>query len=167
MLDTSYCSFNAKTSAVTCDCARGAVFHNAWGRGMPKMFGVIRPVYVIEKDAEFASRPDELFEGAMHLYMLGLSSKTWARIVKKPWYRVTMHAMDKTGARIERLTWWGTEAKPVDGYEPQPRSEADSDWTYVMKRVVDGKGKVDRGVVSEIKRMFGPSGYVLAPRLGF
>lgn len=167
MLDSSFCSLNPLTSAVTCDCALGGVFHQGWGSKMPWLFAISRPYYVIEKnDAEFAPRPKELFEGAMHLYLLGLSSKIWAWLLKKPWYRVTMHAMDTSGARIKRLTWWGTEEKPIDGYEPQPHSDADHKWTYVMKRVIDGKGNVDWGVVKELKRLFGPSGYLLVPRFG-
>ena len=48
---------------------------------------------------------------------------------------------------------------------PQPISEADSEWTYEIKRFYDGKS-VDTGVTSEIKKMWGDTVVIGVPKLG-
>ena len=47
--------------------------------------------------------------------------------------------------------------------EPQPLAKHEKDWFYVMKRVCDEHGNVDKGVVREMKRVLGETVFVFQP----
>ena len=104
--------------------------------------------------------PADLFEGAMHLSLLGLTTNTWANLLGTQKYRVTAYDVNGDGSRLLRRTWWG-----ANGYEPQPRHTADREWEYVMKRVVDPRGQVDKRVLKEMKRVLGTHVVRAVPRL--
>jgi len=151
LLDTSYCSYSGLEEPFVCNVVHSGLFAT-WSRMGPSTMIVSRAGYRVERDEEFKRRPVHLFEGGMHLSMLGLSFSTWAKLTGGSPYRVTAYDMKGDGSRILRLTWWG-----ADGNTPQPRKTADKAWTYTMKRVVDGHGRVDKAVVREIKQIHGPT----------
>jgi hypothetical protein len=70
-----------------------------------------------------------------------------------------MTDIKRDGSRIQRLTWWIDNARP--------RSKANADSTYTMKRVLDAHGHVDMGVLREMKRAYGESVFMNVARFSF
>ena len=55
------------------------------------------------------------------------------------------------GKRIVRRTWVDRTLQKKDNTHK---------WTYTMKRVMDGHGRVDNAVLAEMKRIYGSSVYI-------
>ena len=55
------------------------------------------------------------------------------------------------GKRIVRRTWVDRTLQKKDNTHK---------WTYMMKRVMDGHGRVDNAVLAEMKRIYGSSVYI-------
>ena len=66
-------------------------------------------------------------------------------------YRSTAEDLGE-GKRIVRRTW-------VDR-TLQKQDNTHDTWTYTMKRVMDGHGRVDNAVLAEMKRFYGSSVYI-------
>jgi len=160
LLDLSYCRYEPSTYHLY--CSGSFIGISAFpGHAPPQMltiFPLLRFAYELEKDdAAYQGLHRHRLEGALHLNMLGLRATTWAWLMGKRPYRVTADDHKGDGKRIERLTWWGDD-------KPQPRSAADKAWTYTMKRLMDGNGTVDRGVLKEYVKTLGSTAHVFSPR---
>ena len=157
LLDTSHCEYHGpETSRIVCRLAYAVGFDS---ESFARKMLVARPTYSIVKDAEFSLRKRHLFEGVMHLSFLGISANRWGRWLGAKDSRVTMTDIKRDGSRIQRLTWWIDNARP--------RSKANADSTYTMKRVLDAHGHVDMGVLREMKRAYGESVFMNVARFSF
>jgi hypothetical protein len=157
LLDTSHCEYHGpETNRIVCRLAYAVGFDS---ESFARQMLVARPTYSIVKDAEFSLRKRHLFEGVMHLSFLGISANRWGRWLGAKDYRVTMTDIKRDGSRIQRLTWWIDNARP--------RSKANADSTYTMKRVLDAHGHVDMGVLREMKRAYGESVFMNVARFSF
>ncbi len=159
LLDTSQCEYHGpETGRMVCKMQYAVGFDSA---PFARKMLVARPTYTIVKDAEFVDRRRHLFEGAMHLTFLGVSACRWGRWFGAKNFRVTMTDVKGDGSRIRRLTWWNIESTADT---PQPRSKANKDWTYTMKRVIDARGRIDGAVLREMKRAYGDTAFINVAR---
>jgi len=161
LFDTSRCETQRDPRTFVCNMALAGGYAD---ENLVKQMIMFRTTYNIIKDDEYSRRPEHFFEGAAHMTILGVNACSWTTLMKKgedscP-YRVTMYDEKGDGSRIKRLTWWGID----DAHTPQPLKSADAQWTYRMKRLVDGHGKVDKGVLAEMKRLYGSTVYRAQPR---
>jgi hypothetical protein len=156
--DTSYCRYDAAAGKISCPGGSPWFLFDKKLAKIAPLIPVFRLNYAIDKmDPEFASGKADAFEGAMKLKILGISITTWARpFVGKTEYRVTMEDTGD-GSRVTRYTWWNAPNTP------QPKSSADPEWTYELKRFLDEHGNVDKNVIAEIKEVYGDKIVVLQP----
>ena len=150
LLDTSYCNFNPRTGVLTQrSSAMGISEHAAHGGGFLVAYylQLLRVGYTYSKnDPEFRRRPLSLFEGKVTQHMLGMSVKTLAGLD----YRLTAEDVRKDGSVIVRYAW-----KDSDASTPAKKRDAFHEYTFEMKRVMDGNGKVNKAVLKEMKKIFG------------
>lgn len=158
LLDTSWLSYDRAERMITQYApALGVSEHKEHKGGMPiAMFMLLlRICYTFDKnDPEFADRSPELFEGMMRLYFAGMSTKTLFGMQ----YRVTAEDNGNKGAVIDRFTWIGGTADDYKGVaydEPQPKSEQLHDFHYKLRRIMDADGTVDKGVLADMKKVYG------------
>ena len=150
LIDTSHCYFNARTGVITQrSAAMGISEHAAHGGGLGVAYylQLLRVGYSYAKnDPEFVTRSISFFEGRVTQYVLGMSVKTLTGLD----YRTTAEDVRKDGSVIMRYAW-----KDSNASVPAKKTRAFHDYTYEMKRVMDGEGKVNKAVLKEIKRIFG------------
>jgi len=150
LLDTSHCVYDASSGTLTLRSpALGISEHpeHGGGMGVAIYLQLLRVGYTFSKaDPEFAQRPSHLFEGKMSLSMLGVSAKTITGVS----YRVTAEDVRGDGSVIMRYTW-----RDVDESTPAKKKHAFHEYTYAMKRVMDGEGRINRRVLKEMKQVYG------------
>lgn len=166
LLDLSKCTAadNSSTGSmtITCNIATSGAGSVLAGSAYMRFIATMRTVYALVKDDEFRNSKEGRIEGALHLHMLGRPlTGWWDRLLGLPPYRVTAYDRKGDGSRLLRLTWWGAES-----HAAQPKAAADKEWTYVMKRVLDERGRVDRKVLREMKAVHGTHAYRMVPRFG-
>jgi len=109
-----------------------------------------------KNDPDFRSRPDEYFEGAMKLTVLGLTIEDLTGYK----YRVTAEDVNGDGSVIRRYTW-----DKQDAFTPAPKSNAMKDFEYDLVRVMDETGKINGKALGELRSIIGNDVVMLAPEM--
>lgn len=163
VFDTSYCRYNAAAGKLHCPGGTPWIILSGNPKhkmkpALAKALQLFRISYTInQKDVEFVGVNPTRLSGAMSMYVWGVPITMWARLfTRKNSYRITM-SDEGDGSRVTRRTWWNALNTP------QPLAAADKEWTYQMKRFYDNKGRVDRAVLNEAKKLTGDTVILLKP----
>jgi len=157
LVDTSYMHYDRDNGLLTQYApALGVSEHKVHKGGMLVAWILLlfRVGYTWDKtDAEFVKRSADYFEGNMKLYLGPFTVGGLTGVD----YRVTSED-NGDGSRIHRFTWiggpWGSQTGQKYNV-PAPKSEQFHDFKYTMRRVMDADGNIDRGVLADMKRVYG------------